>query len=765
MITRTFKLCLNAGTGSAPYINVSQYDEGETWLFELYSETGERYIPTTGAIVGVKSDGHGIANTGTVDSEGRVVIAETQQMTAAAGKAEFELLIENQTHGTANFVVDVEQRAGENAVLSESDLSLLQEAIDATSPLPTGGTVGQVLTKTENGSAWSNAGTPTQEQVADAVSDWADEHITVETGVVIDTSLSVAGAAADAKKTGDEISDLKSDLKQTYNVLLGDTNLLEFQANSRTVNGITFTENVDGTVTANGTATANAIYGISFSPVVTGLYHLSGCPSGGGSTQYYQRINSVTGNDTGSGVDVELVAGTDYSVWIVVVNGRTVNNINFTPTLILKSESILSVLNIANMSPFKAQTPPLFEGGYYANDGQVYHDSNETWLKTRVRTNIVYVKSGAVLRTESSSYQLTVCRYADYEPQNYIETLLNQSAVKKWECPTDGYYSITFKRLSGSGLAISTIRSDFDFSDFYIQIDDRIHISWIGSGISAETSTYTDSGDCAMVVFPNGEGLLIDSANSRNYGSVRKRLAESGFYHIKNIIISHFHADHVGGLLTMVNDNLINIDGATVYLPDYNATLWAYNNNVMEPATKTLYDNAMSMFANKNCNLIYPDTDFEPYEIGDAVLSFFNTDMSVYEGVSANYNDWSLCNYIFYGNVNICFSGDLGPIAQGHVGGTLYKSNIYKADHHGWLNQTSIPSNYINNVSPDVIIAMDGQVHDSYLGTDTAPLVKWADKNGVAYYRKYTNGEIKMAVSKEAWEFESKVTRYELPNA
>jgi len=68
------------------------------------------------------------------------------------------------------------------------------------------------LTKTANGSTWSDAGTPTQEQVAEAVSDWADENITVSTGVVIDTSLAVAGAAADSKKVGDEISELKSEI-------------------------------------------------------------------------------------------------------------------------------------------------------------------------------------------------------------------------------------------------------------------------------------------------------------------------------------------------------------------------------------------------------------------------------------------------------------------------------------------------------------------------------------------------------------------------
>lgn len=208
-LVREFDLFLTAGRGLPLLINVNQFDSGEEWHFTLYKGDGTQYIPSTGAIVGIKSDGLGIINSGTV-VDGKVVIVETQQMTAAVGKATFELTIDSGTHGTANFNVLVEPKPGNNADLSDSDLSLIQEALNAVSPLPTGGTVGQVLTKTAQGSTWSDAGTPTQAQVAEAVSDWADENITVTTGVVIDQSLSVQGAAADAKKTGDEISDLKS---------------------------------------------------------------------------------------------------------------------------------------------------------------------------------------------------------------------------------------------------------------------------------------------------------------------------------------------------------------------------------------------------------------------------------------------------------------------------------------------------------------------------------------------------------------------------
>lgn len=198
-IDRYFKLYLNAGRSIPLVINANQYDSGETWYFTLYTDRGEVYLPSSGAIIGIKADGHIIDNAATVDSRGRVVVTETEQMTAAPGKSVFELSIDGNTHGTANFMLLVEPKPSDGGVLSDSDLSLLQEAIDSTSPAA----------------------------IAEGVSDWMDEHLTPTTPVVDDT-LTVQGAAADAKKTGDEIADLKSaltnsmpmEVKQALNTIL-----------------------------------------------------------------------------------------------------------------------------------------------------------------------------------------------------------------------------------------------------------------------------------------------------------------------------------------------------------------------------------------------------------------------------------------------------------------------------------------------------------------------------------------------------------------
>ena len=184
-IRRDFKLYLNAGRSIPLVINASQYDRGEKWYFLLYSETGEQYYPDSAAIVGTKADGNLIANAAETDGRGYVIVTETEQMTAAAGKNKFELLIDDQTHGTANFVLLVEPSPADEGVPSESDLSLIQQAIDGTSATA----------------------------IAAGVAAWMSEHLTPTTPVV-DQSLTVQGAAADSKKVGDELSDLKSQISQ-----------------------------------------------------------------------------------------------------------------------------------------------------------------------------------------------------------------------------------------------------------------------------------------------------------------------------------------------------------------------------------------------------------------------------------------------------------------------------------------------------------------------------------------------------------------------
>ena len=120
-------------------------------------------------------------------------------------------------------------------------------------------------------------------------------------------------------------------------------NLLPFPYydTTKTENGITFTVNSDGSITANGTATANAVFylvrGSNIQNLVLGANRnvsFSGCPAGGSSSTYMIALQSTDytqdKRDYGEGVSF-VTTRNDYYMFIRVYSGTTVSNLTFYP--------------------------------------------------------------------------------------------------------------------------------------------------------------------------------------------------------------------------------------------------------------------------------------------------------------------------------------------------------------------------------------------------------------------------------------------------
>lgn len=108
---------------------------------------------------------------------------------------------------------------------------------------------------------------------------------------------------------------------------------------TKTVSGITFTDNGDGSITVNGTATANAIFRLNKAStsihVDKGeIYRLSGAPTGGGTSAYlllaYDTVNGYS--DTGNG-GVFTPRSENLTVSIRAYTGTTFDNLVFKPML------------------------------------------------------------------------------------------------------------------------------------------------------------------------------------------------------------------------------------------------------------------------------------------------------------------------------------------------------------------------------------------------------------------------------------------------
>ena len=100
-----------------------------------------------------------------------------------------------------------------------------------------------------------------------------------------------------------------------------------------TTNGITFTNNGDGTITANGTPTETPAIFVLASNTWNGKYLLQGCPSGGTMGTYaLVKGNTLSTYDTGNGVIANLTETTSSNISIYIWD--TVSNLVFKPQLI-----------------------------------------------------------------------------------------------------------------------------------------------------------------------------------------------------------------------------------------------------------------------------------------------------------------------------------------------------------------------------------------------------------------------------------------------
>lgn len=242
-----------------------------------------------------------------------------------------------------------------------------------------------------------------------------------------------------------------------------------------------------------------------------------------------------------------------------------------------------------------------------------------------------------------------------------------------------------------------------------------------GTGIQSELSVlFIDVGqaDSALIYLSTGETMLIDAGESSGADAILEELDERRIMDIDILVATHPHADHIGGMLTLIE----HYDIGQVLMPD------------ME-AQSAVYKNLMNAINSRGIPVIEAYAGYE-FSLGSARCTVVSPDADA----DKDANNESAVIFLDYYDSEFLFTGDMEKWAENEVLSAHYyvDADVLKVAHHG--SSTGSSQAFLDAVTPEYAVISCGR--DNEYGHPHRETLERLKAAGAQIYRTDEAGDI-----------------------
>lgn len=233
-------------------------------------------------------------------------------------------------------------------------------------------------------------------------------------------------------------------------------------------------------------------------------------------------------------------------------------------------------------------------------------------------------------------------------------------------------------------------------------------------------------GDAQLILLPEGKTMLIDAGDNGREDTLLSYLQSAGVSRIDYLVGTHPHADHIGGMLEVVE----NFPIGKIFMPRVTHT------------SKT-YADLLTAIDQKGLSIETARQGKVLLEENGVYAEFLAPCSDTY----AELNDYSAVIRLSYQDISFLFTGDAEALSEAEMlaNNQTVAADVLKVGHHG--SSTSTDSAFLQAVSPSYAVISCGM--DNSYGHPHEETMQKLEKSGAEVLRTDEMGTIIMEIDGE----------------